>query len=259
MDIGFSTGSLALGDFRLALEMLADKNVNSIELSSLRESELDDLMSQLEHLDLSKYKYISIHAPSKLQSLTEKELIQALEPAIHRGFHIVVHPDIITDFAAWKALGNLVCIENMDKRKPIGRTALDMEYLFDKLPAATFCFDIAHAKQVDPTMQEAFKMLQLFGNKLVQIHLSEVNSNNKHEKLNFGAIMSYQKVAHLIPKNIPIILESPGNESQINDELKHSELVFSSEKLISFFKHSVSPTVDIADLDFMIKQSTMFA
>jgi len=42
---------------------------------------------------------------------------------------------------------------------------------FKNLPEATFCFDIAHAKQVDPTMQEGYKMLKKFKNRLRQIHL----------------------------------------------------------------------------------------
>lgn len=32
--IGFSTGALSRGDYRQALEMLADKDVNAVELSA---------------------------------------------------------------------------------------------------------------------------------------------------------------------------------------------------------------------------------
>ena len=37
---------------------------------------------------------------------------------------------------------------------------------FKNLPEATFCFAIAHAKQVDPTMQEGYKMLKKIKNRL---------------------------------------------------------------------------------------------
>ncbi len=42
MNIGFSTGSLAKGDFRFAIKVLSKSNANVVELSALRESELED-------------------------------------------------------------------------------------------------------------------------------------------------------------------------------------------------------------------------
>jgi hypothetical protein len=44
MRIGFSTGSLASGDFRRGLEMALRARVEAIELSALREDELDPLL-----------------------------------------------------------------------------------------------------------------------------------------------------------------------------------------------------------------------
>ena len=44
--IGFSTGALARGDFRYALDILADQGIHAVELSALRESELDPLLRQ---------------------------------------------------------------------------------------------------------------------------------------------------------------------------------------------------------------------
>ena len=39
---GFSTGALALGDFRRALELLQGVDADAVELSALREKELPD-------------------------------------------------------------------------------------------------------------------------------------------------------------------------------------------------------------------------
>lgn len=47
--IGFSTGALALGDYRHALEMLVDKDVNALELSALRQDELQPLVEDLDN------------------------------------------------------------------------------------------------------------------------------------------------------------------------------------------------------------------
>lgn len=45
----------------------------------------------------------------------------------------------------------------MDKRKRIGCTAMQLRRFFDELPEATFCFDMGHARQVDPTMHETLE------------------------------------------------------------------------------------------------------
>ena len=58
--IGFSTGALALSDFRLALEELQGQSVNSIELSALRYPELRPLLRALETLLLASLQ-IQIH------------------------------------------------------------------------------------------------------------------------------------------------------------------------------------------------------
>ena len=64
--IGFSTGALSRGDYRQALEMLADKDVSAVELSALRQEELRPLVEDLDNLDLSRFRYIAFHAPSSL-------------------------------------------------------------------------------------------------------------------------------------------------------------------------------------------------
>ena len=59
--IGFSTGALALSDFRLALEELQGQATDSIELSALRYRELRPLLHALGELTLVASKYKSIH------------------------------------------------------------------------------------------------------------------------------------------------------------------------------------------------------
>lgn len=51
--IGFSTGALALSNFRLALEELQGQPVNAVELSALRYPELQPLLDALESLTLA--------------------------------------------------------------------------------------------------------------------------------------------------------------------------------------------------------------
>ena len=217
--IGFSTGALARNDYRRALEMLTDKDVNAVELSALRQEELQPLVEDLDNLDLHRFQYIAFHAPSSLDPAFEVTAIQLLERIATRGWPIVVHPNAMHDPAAWAHFGALLCIENMDKRKPIGQTAADLVRIFDLLPNASFCFDIGHARQVDPTMSEATAILQVCRKKLKQLHVSEVNTQSKHDPLSLESMLAFQRVASLVPQEVPIIMESRVDESHISEEL----------------------------------------
>src|SRR5262249_32815683 len=124
--IGFSTGALARGDFRQALAMLADKNATAVELSALRQDELTPLVEALDSLDLRQFQYVSFHAPSSMDNAFEQAALSLLERVAARGWAIIVHPNVMYRPQEWVRLGDRLCIENMDKRKPIGQTASDL-------------------------------------------------------------------------------------------------------------------------------------
>lgn len=219
-NIGFSTGALARGDFRAALRMLVGKNTSAVELSALRQEELATLVDQLDRVDLGNFEYISFHAPSAMEPTFEAVALRLLEQVALRGWPIIVHPDAMFQRQEWARLGNRLCIENMDKRKPIGQTADDLANIFEDLPQASFCFDIGHARQVDPTMSEASAILQRFKGRIRQLHVSEVNTQSKHDCLSLESMIAFQKVSHLVPADAPIILESRVEESEIKEEMR---------------------------------------
>jgi hypothetical protein len=225
--IGFSTGAIAKGDFRRALESLSKKHVPAVELSALREHELPELMRSLRTLDLRGYSYISVHAPTKFDQTKETEAVRMLEAAASLNLPIVVHPDAILSPNLWKAFGSLLLIENMDKRKPIGRTALELKASFEALPDAGLCFDVAHARQVDPTMIESAHILLEFGNRIREIHASGVTTRSVHAPISEAACAAFSSVAHLIPEAAPIILESPVDETMIQEEINCARIAFS--------------------------------
>jgi len=130
-------------------------------------------------------------------------------------------------------LGPALCIENMDKRKPVGRSADELDYLFQQLPQAKLCLDVGHSRQVDPSMLETWQILKIHGARLAEIHLSEVNCASKHEPLNRLAIRAFQRIASLIPDEVPIILESPVSPDKIASEIRHARQALPSRALIS--------------------------
>lgn len=216
--MGFSSGAIAYGDFRQALDILSGMNFQCLELSALRISELGPLVAALPDLDLSRYSYVSVHAPSTLSGEDEPRVADLLYYGVPKDWPIIVHPDAILDFKHWLRFGERLAIENMDRRKPIGRTATELQKIFDFLPDASLCFDIGHARQCDPSMSEAFQILSRFSKKLVQLHISEVNSASQHDPISHGAKLAFQQIAGLIPERIPAIIESRVSPIQIRDE-----------------------------------------
>jgi len=220
--VGFSTGALARGDYRHALDMLSDKPVTAIELSALRQNELWPLVEDLDNLNLHRFRYVAFHAPSAIDPSFELPAIELLERVAARGWPIIVHPNAMHTPAAWARFDTLLCIENMDKRKPVGQTAADLAGIFAALPRASLCFDLGHARQVDPTMSEATAILQCFSQKLKQLHVSDVNTQSKHDPLSLESMLAFQRVSHLVPPEIPIIMESRVDEEHISEELERA-------------------------------------
>jgi hypothetical protein len=68
-------------------------------------------------------------------------------------------------------------------------------------------------------MTEAYLMLREFGDKLRQVHISEVNTRSQHDPLSYSSIVAYREVAHLIPEHVPLILESPVTEREMEQEI----------------------------------------
>jgi hypothetical protein len=231
--LGFSTGALAKGNFQAGLDLQRGLGLRAVELSALRVDELLPLMKALSALDLQGFSHVSLHAPSKLGKLDELSLVAILND-VPMSWPIIVHPDLIRTPSQWRFFGSRLCLENMDQRKPIGRTVPEMEVIFQQLPDASFCFDIGHVRQVDPTMGIAIGMLRRFKGRLRQIHMSEVDPQGKHRSISFAALCAFQRVARLIPEDCPIILESMVEPGKAQNEIETAIHALTENPLSSF-------------------------
>lgn len=205
--IGFSTGALAKGDFRRGLALLAEHQCPAVELSALRDHELEALMGTVGQLDLESFSYVSVHAPSRFEDMDEKHAAQLLRPCIEREWPVILHPDAIGDHGCWSDFGSLLCLENMDNRKLSGRTVRELERHFTALPNARLCLDLGHARHVDASMTVALELLRAYGSRLTQIHLSELNARAHHLPLSMATVWAVAELADRIP-DAPVILES---------------------------------------------------
>jgi len=215
--LGYSTGAIALGDFSRAITLLSNYAFGAIELSALRVGEVAPLIDALPTLDLSRYSYISFHAPSFFEADEEGMLIRLLN-ILPDSWPIVLHPDAIHDPSLWEHLAPRLAIENMDRRKGTGRSADELADFFTILPAAKMCLDLGHARQVDSSMVGAYQLLRAFGDRIVQLHVSEVDTFNRHDLISRAAEIAFCQIRQFIPPSAAVILESRVQESEIQSE-----------------------------------------
>jgi hypothetical protein len=206
--LGFSTGALERGDFASAVSWMIQHDIRTMELSALRFDELQPLVSSLDTLNLAAFDYISFHAPSSFTRAQEEEVIDLLMPVQKRGWNIIVHPDVIYTPSRWQCLGEQLLVENMDRRKAIGRTVNELKAVFQDLPKARLCLDVAHARQLDTTLFVLWDLVRNFTDRIAEIHISELDSRCRHQPMSRGAVADYQQVLGRTVRLAPAIVES---------------------------------------------------
>ena len=207
--LGASTGVLGRGDDWAGLVRAAcGVSTHAVELAALEAAELPGLVAYLAERPRLPFRHVSVHAPVKgLEASDDAARAAAVAALPFSVRSVVVHPDLIADPAPWRALGRRVVIENMDDRKGGGRTAAELEPLFEELPDAGFCLDIAHAHTIDPTMTVAADLLDAFRGRLRQVHLSSIRDGShttltREDEALFAPLLDRCR-------DVPWILEGP--------------------------------------------------
>lgn len=207
--VGCSTGFLApRGDWPALTRQAATISTVAIELAALSASELPGLAAYLDQRPRLPFQYVSLHAPSKDIDVDERRLIASLAELSPRVDTIVVHPDTLHDVAAWGQIGRRLALENMDLRKPDGRTADELANYFAVLPEARLCFDIAHAHDVEPSMLVAREILERFGARLRHMHISSLDESQHHVPLTSEHEDLFDPLLERC-RDVPWILEAP--------------------------------------------------
>ena len=182
--------------------------VHTMELSALRFDELRPLVEGLEQLPLKEFEYVSFHAPSAFAIEQEGEVIELLQPVAARGWNIVLHPDVLYTPDRWSCFGPQLLIENMDRRKAVGRTVPELTPIFAELPQARLCLDVAHARQLDTTLVLLWDLVRTFTDRIAEIHISELDSRCRHQPMSRGAVVDFQQVLGRTLSAAPVIVES---------------------------------------------------
>lgn len=208
--VGASTGYMGelRGDWPALVERATELSAFAAELSVLSESEVDGLARYLSSEPRLPFRYLSVHGPSKGRAMEESELVAALIPLAEQADAVVMHPDTMHDPAPYSALGRKLVLENMDAGKDDGCRVEQLERWFDMLPQAGFCFDVAHAWSIDPTMGLARDLLDAFGSRLRHVHVSSLSADLHHVPLTAEDEAVFMPVLERC-LDLPWILEAP--------------------------------------------------
>lgn len=222
--LGISTGVFAglRDDWPALIDQACKVSTFAVELSALSGSEMPGLLAYLRAKPRLPFRYVSVHAPVKHQDLDDPALVQQLSGLPLWVRSIVAHPDSIVKPNAYRALGTRLVLENMDDRKATGRKADEMDAFFHALPEAGFCFDIAHAHSIDPSMDVAKELLDRFRSRLRHVHLSSL-SGGRHTPVAADHESPFMEVLDRC-RDVPWILEAPPPESW-TERLGATELV----------------------------------
>jgi len=212
--VGPSTGYMvgARGDWPRLVAAAETCSLDVVELSALSAAELPGLLRFLADAGALPFGHVSVHGPSKGWDGTPAALAMALGaiPATVDG--IVLHPETLGDAAAFAELGGRLRLENMDTRKPDGRTVAELERYFSVLPDARFCFDVAHAQLHDPGLGLAHELLDAFADRLAEVHISSIEPGGEHVPLRAADAEAFLPVLARCA-GVPWVLEAPAGYS----------------------------------------------
>ncbi len=210
--VGASTGcfSSLRGDWPALVAAAHEVSSYAAELAALQAREFEGLLSYLDLGPALPFNDLSVHAPTKgLRDPAHlRELLERLPLGIET---IVVHPDTLGDGDELAALGSRLIVENMDGRKAFGQTADDLAAVFARLPEAGFCFDIAHAWSIDPSMALAGELIDRFASRLREVHLSSLADGRHVGLTDEHAALFAPLLSRCV--DVPWILEAPVSAS----------------------------------------------
>jgi hypothetical protein len=167
----------ALGDWRAAVAHVTTEGWRYLELTAITPPLLDSLLRFLDDggNSLDAFERVSLHAPA----------VGVDDPArilrrLPRQFDIVLHPNTYGEAAGVVELATRAVFENMDVAKSFGRNVDDLGRVFAQFPAAGFCLDVAHAWTNDHSLALGHELIDAFGGRLRQLHVSGIEPDGTH-------------------------------------------------------------------------------
>ncbi len=203
---GIATGSYVAerDDWEAAIGRARTEGWRSIELTAMR-GRLAPLVELLGRADdpLAGFERVSVHAPVTMAG-NPAEVVATLAPY---PFDVVLHPDVYGDEPACADLGTRAVFENMDVAKDFGQGVDDLARVFAALPEAGLCLDVAHVWTNDPTLALGHELLDAFGDRLRQLHVSGIEPDGTHRTTTAADLALYEPLLERCD-HVPWLLEA---------------------------------------------------
>lgn len=197
---GISTGAYdpERDDWHAAVARARRDGFACIELCAILPPLVETLAGYLAHERLEGFSRVSLHAPVGIAS-TSAGVRDVLRLPLDGD--VILHPDLYGRDDAAAALGVRAVFENMDVAKSFGRTPGDLRTVFDRFPGAGFCLDVAHVWTNDPSLALGHDLLDAFGDRLRQLHVSGIEPDGTHRETTAADLELYrpllERAAHV--------------------------------------------------------------
>lgn len=203
MSYGIATGAWedVREDWGAAIARAAAEGWPYLELTAVGNSRLE-LLAAIDPGTLAPFTRVSVHAPSR--DITVDELLGQVD-ALPFAPDLILHPDVWRD-ESLRAFGPRAVFENMDVNKEYGRSVDDMCETLARFPEAGFCLDVAHVWTNDTSLALGHELLDAFGLRLRQLHVSGIEPDGTHRETTAADLELY---APLLDRcgGVPWILE----------------------------------------------------
>lgn len=205
--MGIATGAYVdeRDDWERALARAAREGWPYVELTALYDERFRALVGSLDRVRLQSFRRVSVHAPAgRVGSPAETAAALVAWPT---AFELVLHPDVYRGQTGLRALGSRAVFENMDVAKGFGRSVADLHEVFERFPEAGFCLDVAHVWTNDPSLALGFDLIDAFGDRLRQLHVSGIEPDGTHRTTTRSDLELYRPLLDRC-RHVPWLLEA---------------------------------------------------
>jgi hypothetical protein len=177
-----------------------------VELTAVTGERLESLVGFLgrERHMLDAFERVSIHAPSRPGTSAANAVASLAK--LDGDLDVVVHPDVYAHEPSLGRLGGRAVFENMDVQKRFGSTVADLEEVFATHPRSGFCLDVAHVWTLDPGLRLGGELIERFGDRLRQVHVSGIEPNGTHRETTADDLARYAPLLERC-RHVPWLLE----------------------------------------------------